>query len=112
MVIGTWVGARTPDVHFNSDRGAGSSLALPVVAQIIREIEKDSELTDKYLASFDLPDDVYSFLECDPFRQSGIRGFFNRLFGTESVDKKEQDSAEEIEKEVRSFFERLFRKKK
>ncbi|HDZ40922.1 MAG TPA: hypothetical protein ENH59_04500 [Bacteroidetes bacterium] len=112
MVIGTWVGARTPDVHFNSDRGAGSSLALPVVAQIIREIEKDNELTDKYLASFDLPDDVYSFLECDPFRLSGIRGFFNRLFGTESVDKKEQDSAEEIEKEVRSFFERLFRKKK
>lgn len=112
MVIGTWVGARTPDVHFHSENGAGSSLALPVVAGVIKGIENDNDLRDTYLSSFDFPEEVYSFLECDPFRQRGIRGFFNRLFGIKSRDKEERDSVVEGENEKKSFFERLFGKKK
>jgi len=112
IVLGTWVGARTPGVHFYSENGVGSSLAMPIIAQIIKEIEKDNELSNKYLTSFDLPEEVYSFLECEPFRQRGIRGFFNRLFGIKSRDNKEQDSVVVREKEERSFFERLFRKRK
>ncbi|MEA1886243.1 MAG: transglycosylase domain-containing protein [Bacteroidota bacterium] len=112
MVIGTWVGARTPDVHFHNENGAGSSLALPVVAGVIKGIENDNDLRDTYLSSFDFPEEVYSFLECDPFRQRGIRGFFNRLFGIQARDKEEQDSVVENEAEKKSFFERLFEKKK
>ncbi len=112
MVVGTWVGARTPDVHFYSENGAGSSLALPVVAEILKGIENDFELSDEYLTSFEMPEEVYSFLDCDPFRQSGIRGFFNRLFGIKPGDKEEQDNMEEIEEDVKSFFERLFGKRK
>ncbi len=112
IVLGTWVGARTPDVHFYSENGAGASLAMPIIARIIKDIEKNSPLSDKYLTSFELPDEVYSFLECDPFRQRGIRGFFNRLFGVKSRDVEEKDSIVEGETEKKSFFERLFGKKK
>jgi len=112
IVLGTWVGARTPDIHFYSENGAGASLAMPIIARIIKGIEKNRALNDKYLSSFDLPDEVYSFLECDPFRQRGIRGFFNRLFGIKSRNSKEQDTIVESGQEERSFFERLFGKKK
>ncbi|MEA3435736.1 MAG: transglycosylase domain-containing protein, partial [Thermodesulfobacteriota bacterium] len=30
LVIGTWVGARSPEMHFNSGLGSGSALALPI----------------------------------------------------------------------------------
>ncbi|MDT8401134.1 MAG: transglycosylase domain-containing protein [Bacteroidales bacterium] len=112
LVLGTWVGARTPEVHFYSEQGAGSSLAMPIIASVIKEIENSKELNESYLTSFDIEDEVYSFLECEPFRQRGIRGFFNRLFGLKPGKGDVDESAEEIEKEVKSFFERLFRKKK
>ena len=110
IVLGAWVGARTPDLHFYSARGAGSSLAMPVIAHIIKDVEANDELRSKYLTSFNMPDEVYSFLDCDAFRQRGIKGFFNRLFGIESGDKKLDDTTGRDEKE--SFFKRLFRKKK
>ena len=99
LVLGTWVGARTPDVHFNSEKGSGSSLALPVVANVIREIEKDSALRKRYLTPFGFPNDVYSFLQCEPFRQNGFRGFFNRLFninGKKYNDTKDSDKKRKI----------------
>jgi len=112
MVVGTWVGARTPDIHFYSDYGAGSSLALPVVAEILKGIENNYELSARYLTSFEMPEEVYSFLDCDPFRQSGIRGFFNRLFGIKSGDKEKQEDMEVIDDDIKTFFKRLFGKKK
>jgi penicillin-binding protein 1A len=93
IVLGTWVGASTPDVHFYSKNGAGSSLALPIIADVIKEIEKDADLRKKYLPPFGFPGDVYSFLQCDPFRQQGVKGFFNRLFKrNNNKDKGTKDS--------------------
>ncbi|MBN1387417.1 MAG: penicillin-binding protein [Bacteroidales bacterium] len=112
IVLGTWVGARTPDVHFYSENGTGASLAMPIIARIIKDMERNEDLNDKYLTSFDLPDDVYSFLDCDPFRQRGIRGFFNRLFGIKTRAEKEQDTIVEKVQEEKSLFEKLFGKKK
>lgn len=112
MIIGTWVGARTPGVHFYSAYGSGSSLALPVAARLVKAMENDHELVNKYLVPFDLPAEAYASIDCDPFRQKGIRGFFNRLFGIKTGEKDVEESAEEIEEEVKSFFERLFGKKK
>jgi len=114
MVLGTWVGASTPDVHFYSNNGAGSSLALPIIANVIKEIEKDADLRRKYLTPFGIPNDIYSFLQCDPFRQQGVKGFFNRLFnkndkkddGSRDPDKKEKNKGER-----KSFFKRLFKGK-
>lgn len=112
MLIGTWVGARTPGVHFYSAYGSGSSLALPVVARLVKAMENDHELVNKYLVPFELPDEAYASIDCDPFWQKGIRGFFNRLFGIKTGEKDLEEDTEEIEEEVKSFFERLFGKKK
>lgn len=81
LVIGTWVGASTPDVHFYSSKGSGSSLALPIVGQVLSGMEKDADLRKKYLTDFNLPDTVYAELECQPYRETGVKGFFKRLFG-------------------------------
>jgi len=81
LVIGTWVGASTPDVHFYSSKGSGSSLALPIVGRVLSGMEKDADLRKKYLTDFNLPDTVYAELECQPYRETGVKGFFKRLFG-------------------------------
>lgn len=81
VVIGTWVGASTPDVHFYSGKGSGSSLALPIVGQMLSDMEKDAVLRKNYLTEFNLPDAVYAELDCQPYRETGIKGFFKRLFG-------------------------------
>ncbi|MFA5973826.1 MAG: transglycosylase domain-containing protein [Lentimicrobiaceae bacterium] len=107
LVLGTWVGARTPDIHFFSGNGSGSSLALPIVANVLKSIEKDSELNNKYLTPFQLPDEVYSFLQCQPFKQTGIKGFFNRLFSANT--KESVDSINKDKKSIKSFFRKLFK---
>jgi len=107
LVLGTWVGARTPDIHYFSGNGSGASLALPIVAGVLKGIEKDSELSNKYLTPFLLPDEVYSFLQCQPFMQTGIKGFFNRLFSGNPKDSG--DSKEKDKKGIKSFFRKLFK---
>ena len=110
LVLGTWVGARTSDVHFISSNGSGASLALPVVGKILAGIEKDPELRKKYLTPFNIPGETYSFLHCQPYRQKGVKGFFNRLFkGTrnkaaDNIDHKKEKKS----RESKSFFKKLF----
>lgn len=80
IVFGTWVGTSKNSVHFSSGKGAGSSLALPIIANIVKEIEKDELLRKKYLTSFEIPEEIYASIKCPPYKQKGIKGFFNRLF--------------------------------
>jgi len=115
IVLGTWVGARTSDIHFFSSNGSGSALALPIVGNVLSNIEKNGELERKFLTSFAIPDDIYSFLQCDPYRQVGIGGFFNRLFSPSA--KKDINPIQSTEKEKEnkgenSFFKKLFKHKK
>jgi len=115
LVVGTWVGARTPDVHFFSAKGSGSSLALPIVAQVISGIEKDAELKRQYLTPFRFSADVYTFMQCDPYRQKGVKGFFDRLFERKSDQKSDRQTPEGREKrkpKEDSFLKKLFKKKK
>ncbi|MDX8552139.1 penicillin-binding protein [Tenacibaculum sp. 1B UA] len=81
IVLGTWVGTSKNDIHFTSGSGSGSSLALPIVANILKEIENNPELRNKYLTSFEIPEEISSSIDCPPYREKGIKGFFNRLFG-------------------------------
>ncbi len=113
IVLGTWVGASTPDVHFFDGNGTGAALALPIVAHVIRGIEKDPQLSFRYLTPFDMPEDTYSFLRCDPYRQNGIKGFFNRLFqrGNNS-DTAHNSKGKKKENRVVTFFKKLFGRKR
>ncbi|NJK95412.1 MAG: hypothetical protein HC905_11310 [Bacteroidales bacterium] len=113
MVIGTWVGASKPDIHFFSSKGSGSSLAMPVVARILRNIESNQRLKNKFLTPFKISDEVYSFLDCDPYHEVGIKGFFNRLFSKEPKEDKDTVASEPKKKEekkdgLKSFFRKLF----
>lgn len=79
LVIGTWVGASTPNVHFFSGNGSGSSLALPITAHTLKGIERNIKLKKQFLSSFTIPENINNSLECEPFRQKGIKGFINRI---------------------------------
>jgi penicillin-binding protein 1A len=116
IVIGAWVGASTPDVHFYSSLGTGSSLAMPVVASILKNIENNNGLKNKYLTPFAFSDDTYSFLQCSPYHQLGIKGFFNRLFSRnakfeEDTNSNEAGKEERKERGMKSFFKKLFKEK-
>lgn len=114
IVLGTWVGARTPDVHFSNGLGAGASLALPIVARVIQGIERNPNLSNQYLTPFVIPETTYSFLQCDPYRQKGIKGFFNRLFqgNKKATPASDTSNLKKKENRVINFFKRLFKRKK
>ncbi len=80
LVIGTWVGANTPDIHYYSGQGSGSSLALPIAGNVLRGIENDAKLRKQFLTPFSIPNYIYDDMQCDPYHQKGIGGFFRRLF--------------------------------
>jgi penicillin-binding protein 1A len=112
LVVGTWVGAFDPAVHFNSSLGTGSQLALPIAGQVLKEIQGNSTLRRKYLLSFDLYAGEDIDLDCparrDQEERSGIQRFFDDVFGP----RKERgvDGIDTVRKD-KGFFDRLFRRK-
>ena len=78
--MGTWVGGTTPEVHFYSGNGSGSSLALPIAGHVLRAIENNSGWRNKFLTSFAISDSVSNELNCEPYKETGLKGFFNRFF--------------------------------
>lgn len=114
IVVGTWVGASKPDIHFFSGNGTGSALAMPVAAGILRNIESNPGLRSKYLTPFTLSQEAYAFLECDPYHETGLKGFFNRLFSSkpnEETDTIRSKPAKEKErpKDIRSLIRKIFK---
>ncbi len=106
LVLGTWVGTSTNAVHFSSGKGSGSSLALPIIAKILQELEKKPQLRQQYLTSFDIPEEVYAFLQCEAFKEKGVKGFINRLF-----EKRKERREERREKRRQRKEERKSKKK-
>lgn len=118
IVIGTWVGASSPKLHFSGGLGSGSSLALPISGKLISEIEKKSDLKNKYLSDFKLPLEIKETTDCDAFREKGFIGAMKRLFN--ETTKMSNDSTlinkqQKVEKEEKSglkkFFNNLFKRK-
>jgi penicillin-binding protein 1A len=117
IVIGSWVGASSPKMHFRSGLGSGSSLALPISGEIISGIEKNISLRTKYLTGFDYSINPNEIIGCDAFREKGIPGVFHRLV---SSDKENSNDVEEelTEKppkkrnKLQRFFDNIFKKKK
>jgi penicillin-binding protein 1A len=80
LVVGTWVGATSPEIHFYSGNGSGSSLALPIVGNVLRAIENKACWRKQFLTPFTIPESVYNELNCNPYKETGVKGFFYRLF--------------------------------
>ena len=119
IVIGTWVGARSQDVHFMGGLGSGSVLALPIAGSILLDIESNNTLRQKYLTDFEIQNQTRSLLDCDPYYQKGFMGFINRARdkseeeGYQKVDTiQEEETGEKKKSGIRRFFDRIFKGKK
>ncbi|PLX03694.1 MAG: hypothetical protein C0595_06295 [Marinilabiliales bacterium] len=118
IVIGTWVGASSPKLHFSGGLGSGSSLALPISGNLISEIEKKSDLRNKYLSDFNLPLEIKEATDCDAYREKGFFGAMKRLFNettkmsNDSTYKNKQEKVDTEKKSgLKKFFNNLFKRK-
>ncbi len=108
LVIGTWVGAFDPAIHFTSANGTGTQLALPIVGQVLKVIGSKPELRRSYLTEFDWLADHVIDLECAPVR---TRSAFDQLLHDVFGPKERRRDRDSTRVKDRNFFDRLFRKK-
>jgi len=88
LVVGTWVGGTSPDIHFYSGNGSGATLALPIVGNVLRAMEHNARWRKQFLTRFTIPESVSNDLNCAPYKETGIKGFFNRLFHWKTKNKE------------------------
>ncbi|MBL0744349.1 transglycosylase domain-containing protein [Chryseolinea lacunae] len=88
LVIGCWVGADDPAIHFRSTSlGQGASTALPIVGGMLQQMNKDNTLRAVTTARFaPLSPEVAGKLDCSMARSD--RNFFQRLFKTKKKTKR------------------------
>src|SRR5690606_6758415 len=88
LVIGTWVGADDPSLHFRSTAlGQGASTALPITAYFLQRANKDKTLRHITEARFDpLRAELAQALDCKTYK-SGLN-FFERLFNKKKKKTK------------------------
>ena len=106
LVIGTWVGAMDPDIHFSSGAGAGSRLALPIAGQVLADLERMPTLRKRYLLPFDWLSTYDIDLDCEPVRDGG---FLEDLLAPKNRSAGEKDTT--TKKEPEGFWRKLFPKK-
>jgi len=106
LVVGSWVGAREPSVHFSSGLGSGSQLALPLVGPVFAGIERSPDLRKKYVRSFpSLETDSLTF-DCSARRDpSAIEQVIDDVFGPKRHGVPMEDTTKK-----ENFFKRLFGK--
>ena len=80
LVIGTWVGADEPKLHFRSTSlGQGSATALPITAYFLQQVNKDNTLRDISKARFAaLPPALQEELDCKTSKSD--LNIFQRIF--------------------------------
>jgi penicillin-binding protein 1A len=108
IVIGTWVGASDPSIHFGSANGTGGRLALPIAGSALAGIQRSARLRAKHMLSFPgIPGDSLT-MDCDPRRSGTAVGrLLDGLFGgKDSTDQSEPDTAKK-----KGLFRQLFPKK-
>ncbi len=117
LVVGTWVGARDPEMHFVTKLGAGSSLALPIIGGTMVAIERSSTLRGKYIRPFDWTEDFDVEMDCEGRHEmSGMGRFLEGLF--KEAPEKEKKEEPRIERQKvpnkpkKGFFDKLFPRKR
>jgi penicillin-binding protein 1A len=80
LVIGAWVGADDPRMHFQSTaQGQGAATALPIIAKFLQQANRDKALNTIMQARFQpLSDDLLHQLDCKQSK-SGLN-IFQRIF--------------------------------
>ena len=107
LVIGTWVGAFSKEVHFSSANGTGGHLALPIAGKVLKQVEQSPELRQRYIRSFHWPAEHVPDLECEARREGD---FLERLIDDVFGGGKEA-AADTTGVEKKNVFDRLFNRK-
>jgi penicillin-binding protein 1A len=87
LVIGTWVGADDPKLHFRSTAlGQGAATALPITAYFLQQINQDASLRNISRARFrPLAPELLAELDCKQSKSN--LNIFQRLFGKKKKTK-------------------------
>ena len=115
IVTGVWVGTSSPLIHLNSGLGSGSSAALPIIGQMLREAQRNKDLKAILNTKFDVPDEFdWTVLDCPFYRdEKGLEkllDIFKRKKNSNRKLKSEND--EDSEKEKKGILKKIFGKKK
>jgi penicillin-binding protein 1A len=90
LVIGCWVGADDPKLHFrHTALGQGSSTALPITALFLQQINQDKSLRNISQAKFSpLSSQLQEELDCKTFKSN--LNIFERIFKKKKKTKVEK----------------------
>ncbi|HYG20944.1 MAG TPA: transglycosylase domain-containing protein [Ohtaekwangia sp.] len=111
LVVGTWVGADDPRIHFRTtDLGQGSNTALPMFAYFMKQVNADTAFKALSKASFTpLPKALRQKLTCDLYELD------ESLLHEISRTLKQQDSLQQADTLAaprrESFLEKLYKRK-
>jgi penicillin-binding protein 1A len=117
LVCGVWVGAMSPQVHFRSGaNGSGSALALPIAGRMLKGVQQNVQLRQKYFKGIDRISEGADSLACPPYEPEG--GFFHwleELFEGEETTNSEMQSGNtqnaREEKGLRNVLNKVFKKR-
>jgi penicillin-binding protein 1A len=103
MVVGAWVGADNPAIHFKSTAlGQGSRTALPIVGSFLAAANRDPSLDTLMRQTFPaIPYAIRSRLDCEMFKPDN--NLFRRLSGRKEKKKK-------FGEEKKGLLKKLFRR--
>jgi penicillin-binding protein 1A len=91
LVVGTWVGAMSPQVHFRSgSNGSGSALALPIAARFYKQLEINANYKRNYLVGLDTLQPFSDSADCIAVRDPRL---INRVID-KVVPNRDQRAAE------------------
>jgi penicillin-binding protein 1A len=120
LVMVSRVGASSPAIHFNSGtNGSGSSLALPLVARTLRDVQLNKDLSSRLISPFpELPSELADALDCPDYRDKSLfeevidifRGRQHPAVREIQKPQLEKPSQQPKQEKKKSFFRRLFRK--
>jgi penicillin-binding protein 1A len=106
LVVGAWVGADDPRVHFRSTAlGQGASTALPIVGKMLRQVQRDAEV--KHFLSNHFPPlsaSMQRSLSCPMFKSD--TNIFERIFGKR--EKENRRAFGSRDKNKKGLFKKIF----
>ena len=117
LVAGTWVGAESPAIHFNSTLlGQGAAVALPNWAYFMQEARKDKNCNKYTYGKFSFGDNLIYMPSCESFVEDTmmdkLKDWFSGLSGTKTEEEKRRDDERRREEEKRKEAERARAKEK
>jgi penicillin-binding protein 1A len=106
LVAGTWVGAESHTIHFNSTMlGQGAAVALPTWAYFMQEARKDKTCNKYTYGKFYFGDNLTYMPSCESFIEDTMLEKMRDWFGSllrEKPEEEKQKNEEKIKEEGRA----------